>query len=140
MIASFPEIASNAMPIFAAKTSVPVGRTKHKIRIDRFQVHITPVWALTDYKVQGSTYSKATLDLHYRQRAKGHSTHKRYTSTYVQLSRVRSLAGVSLLSKISLDDVGNKPHKLLLKEDLRIQQLASATEKRWAQIEAQEGF
>jgi len=136
--AVFPEMGSTATPIFCSSGPVKIGN----MSVNRYQVPVTPAWAITDYKVQGSTYDAVTLDLH-RQNVtsnKDASSHNRYCSCYVQLSRVRSLQSLFLLQPITLNDVNAKPDKLLLVEDERIAQLAASTEIAWEQIESSAGF
>ena len=109
--------------------------------VTRHQVPVTPAWAITDYKVQGSTYEAVTLDLH-RQNitSKDGSSHKRYCSSYVQLTRVRSLQDLFLLQPVTLKDLNGKPDKLLVLEDQRIAQLTMSTEIAWEQIESSAEF
>ena len=102
---------------------------------------MTPAWAVTDYKVQGSTYDAVTLDLHRQNTSsKDGSSHKRYCSSYVQLTRVRSLQDLFLLQPVTLKDLSAKPDKLLVVEDQRIAQLAMSTEIAWEQIESSAEF
>jgi hypothetical protein len=127
--AIFPEMGSTATPIFCLSGSVKIGN----MSVTRHQVPVTPAWAVTDYKVQGSTYDAVTLDLH-RQNisSKDGSSHKRYCSCYVQLTRVRSLQDLFLLQPVTLKDLNGKPDKLLVVEDQRIAQLATPTEIAWS--------
>ena len=123
--AMFPEMGSTATPIFCLSGSVKIGN----MSITRHQVPVTPAWAITEYKVQGSTYEAVTLDLHRQSTSsKDGSSHKRYCSVYVQLTRVPSLQGLSLLQPVTLGDLSGKPDKLLVVEDQRIAQLAISTE------------
>ena len=135
--AIFPGIGSTATPIFCSSGSVKIGN----MSVTRHQVPVTPAWAITDYKVQGSTYEAVTLDLHRQSiSSKDGSSHKRYCSCYVQLTRVRSLQGLSLLQPVTLKDFNAKPDKLLMVEDRRIEQLAMSTEIAWKQIESSAEF
>ena len=135
--AMFPGIGSTATPIFCLSGSVKIGN----MSVTRHQVPVTPAWAITDYKVQGSTYDAVTLDLHrHNISSKDGSSHKRYCSCYVQLTRVRSLQDLFLLQPVTLKDLSGKPDKLLMVEDQRIAQLAMSTEIAWKQIESSAGF
>jgi hypothetical protein len=128
---------STAIPVFSLSGPMKIGG----MSVTRHQAPVTPAWAITDYKVQGSTYDFITVDLHRPNRSsKGGSAHRIYCSYYVQLSRARSLQGLSLLQAITLEDVNAKPDKLLILEDQRIEQLAKSTEIAWAQIESSPGF
>jgi len=133
----FPEMGSTAIPVFCSSGSVKI----KNMSVTRHQVPVTPTWAITDYKVQGSTYDAVTLDLH-RQNisSKNGSSHKRYCSCYVQLTRVRSLQDLFLLQPVTLEDFNGKPDNLLRVEDQRIAQLAISTEIAWEQIESSAEF
>jgi hypothetical protein len=102
---------------------------------------VTPAWAITEYKAQGSTYDRVTLDLHWLSISrKDASSHRRYCSANVQLTRARSLQGLSLLQLVTLADLSGKPDKLLAIEDQRIAELATSTEAAWKEIESKAGF
>ena len=100
--------------------------TAKKTSVNRRQIGLTPGFAFTEYKVQGATFESAVLDLRRKNKRRGES-HKRFCSTYVQLSRLRTLQGVFLLEKIDLDDIDNKPHAELRAEDIRLQALEQQT-------------
>lgn len=82
--------------------------------IRRHQVPIAPAFALTEYKVQGSTYRSAVLDL----------SRQSYvtldTATYVQLSHLKERRHLWLLEPVKLSDLRNKMHHELVAEDHRI--------------------
>jgi hypothetical protein len=135
--AMFPEMGSTATPIFCLSGSVKIGN----MSVTRHQVPVALAWAITDYKVQGSTYDAVTLDLHRPNiSSKDGSSHKRYCSCYVQLTRVRSLQDLFLLQPVTLKDLNGKPDKLLRVEDQRIAQLAASTEIAWEEIESSAEF
>ena len=135
--AIFPEMGSKATPIFCSSGPVKIGN----MSVTRYQVPVTPAWAITEYKVQGSTYEAVTLDLHRQSTSsKDGSSHKRYCSVYVQLTRVPSLQGLSLLQPVTLADLSGKPDKLLVVEDQRIAQLAMSTEMEWEELESKPCF
>ena len=104
--------------------------------ITRHQVPVTPAWAITDYKVQSLTCDAVTLDLHRKNTERRDlSSHKIYCSVYVQLSRVRSLQDLYLLQALTLEDLKNKPDKLLILEDQRLARLAESTRIAWSGLE-----
>ena len=120
----FLGISRDCIPVFSGSFTVDVGN----MRVTRHQVPIGPAFALTEYKVQGSTYDYAVLDLSRKSRAyKENALHKRYCSVYVQLSRLRSLRGLHLLQPLTLNDLQNKMHRKLHEEDCRLEQLAVET-------------
>ena len=135
--AIFPEMNSTAVPIFCSSGSVKIGN----LSIMWYQVPVTPAWAITDYKVQGATCKVVTLDLHWQNiSSKDGSSHKRYCSSYVQLTRVPSLQDLSLLQPITLKGFNHKPDRLLVIEDQRIAELAMSTDTTWKQIESSAEF
>jgi hypothetical protein len=87
--------------------------------IRRHQVPIAPAFALTEYKVQGSTYRSAATG--------EDASHPRHCSTYVQLSRLKERRHLWLLEPVKLSDLRNKMHHELVAEDHRMQELAAAT-------------
>jgi hypothetical protein len=128
----FPGMGSAALPVFRLPLRAKIG----DMSVTRHQVPITPAWAITEYKAQGSTYDSIVVDLH-RQNAntRDGSSHQRNCSIYVQLSRTRSLQGLSLLEPVTLNDLNSKPNDLLLIEDRRITQLAMSTDIAWKLVE-----
>jgi hypothetical protein len=47
-------MGSTAMPVFHLSSPVKIG----DMSVTRHQVPVTPAWAITEYKVQGSTYGR----------------------------------------------------------------------------------
>ena len=89
---------------------------------------MSPAFALTEYKVQGATYKNAVLDLHQKSKPRGEdASHKCYCSFYVQLSRLESLKGLTLLEPLTLADITFKMHRKLREEDNRLEKLATQT-------------
>ena len=62
------------------------------------------------------------------------------TGNTVQLTRARSLQGLSLLQLVTLADLSGKPDKLLAVEDRRIAELATSIGAAWKEIESKAGF
>jgi hypothetical protein len=91
-----------------------------------------PAFCLTDYKVQGSTLSNAILDIKDNGSGKGKNSHRKFTSNYVQLSRLQSFQGVHLLQEICLDDLRFRPDDRLLAEIERLMKLERDTMAAWA--------
>jgi hypothetical protein len=130
-------MGSTAIPVFYLSSPVKIGN----MSVTRHQVPVTPAWAITEYKAEGSTYDRVTVDLHWENiSSKDGPSHKRYCSSYVQLTRTRSLQGLSLLQPVTLKDLSGKPDKLLVVEDQRIAELAMLTETAWKQIESSPRF
>ena len=121
---AFEAVDRDCIPVFASTFPVKVGN----MWIRRLQVPMSPAFALTEYKVQGSTYRAAVLDLSRQTYATGEdATHSRHCSSYVQLSRLQVMDRLWLLEPIKLSDVLNKIHHELVAEDHRLQQLAALT-------------
>lgn len=102
------------------------------VSVRRKQVPICPAFCLTDYKVQGSTLSVAILDLKDVSSRRGHDSHRKYCSLYVQLSRLRSFQGQHLLEKVTLDDLRFSPDPDLIMEMDRLRALEAKTLAAWA--------
>lgn len=120
----FQAIQNDCIPVFASAFPVRV----ENMWIKRLQVPMSPAFALTEYKVQGSTYRTAVLDLSRHSNARGEdAVHARHCSIYVQLSRLKTMSGLWLLEPVRLGDLLNGMHHELAAEDRRLQRLASAT-------------
>lgn len=105
------------MPVF------PVDSTVHHNGLAIKQKHIllTPAFVLAEYKVQGSTFKSAVVDLKRTKHVKAlQEIYKNFYSTYVQLSQLTTLEGVQLLEPITLFDVSYKPHSNLKFETIRL--------------------
>ena len=94
------------------------------------QLSITLGFALTEYKVQGATFDSAVVDLKCQSRGEI-VTHKRFCSTYVQLSRLCSFAGLGLFQPIDITDINNQPHPQLQDKDLRLDNVTCTTSVTW---------
>ena len=124
---AFEGIDNDCVPVFASTFPAKVGG----LWIRRHQVPMSPAFALTEYKVQGSTYRYGALDLARRTYGMGRDAiHARHCSGYVQLSRLQMMENLWLLEPITLGDLRNKMHHELVAEDLRLQQLAAVTLQR----------
>ncbi|KAN0085149.1 hypothetical protein V8E54_001616 [Elaphomyces granulatus] len=125
----FPETGSNAISIFSSSTSLKIDN----MSVRRLQVPITPAWAVTDYKVQGSTCEAITLDIRRnKSRNRGTSGHNQYCSRYVGLTRVKL--------RVTLEDIKIKPDKRLLREEQRLADLAAKTDVACRKIESSDEF
>lgn len=90
-----------------------------------------PAFCLTDYKVQGSTLNSAILDLKDDPSLRGRDRHQKFCSTYVQLSRLRTLTGLYLLQEIEMKDLQFEPHPRILAAMDRLQKLEEVTLNTW---------
>jgi hypothetical protein len=124
----FEGLEAAVMPVFPLAKSI----TLKGYSVRRRQVPMCPAFCLTDYKVQGSTLASAVLHLKHDPSAKGQDGHKRYCSTYVQLSRLRSLEGLHLLQRITMEDLRFGSDGRLLSEMGRLATLEHETMTAWA--------
>lgn len=99
--------------------------------VRRKQIPICPAFCLTDYKIQGATLDSVILDLKDDSKNRRRDSHRKYCSTYVQLSRLRSLADLHLLQPISMCDLEHRPDPQLLQEIQRLQLLQDKTLRIW---------
>jgi PIF1 helicase. len=99
--------------------------------VRRRQVPICPAFSLTDYKVQGATLESAILDLKDDRKGRRQDPHRKFCSTYVQLSHLRSLTGLHLLQPIDMSDLQLRPDPQLLSEIQRLQALELETLVAW---------
>lgn len=123
----FASLDEDILPIFPFETSMTV--KGYSVR--RKQIPICPAFCLTDYKIQGATLTSAILDLKNDNRNRRRDSHRKYCSTYVQLSRLRSLRGLHLLQPIDMNDLRYGPDPQLLDEIQRLQALELETIRAW---------
>ena len=125
----FPDLEPSVIPVLPLERSITI--KGHSVR--RTQVPMCPAFSLTDYKVQGSTLANAVLDLKDDPTTGGRDSHRKYCSTYVQLSRLRASTGLNLLQKIDMQDLRFQPDSDLLVEIKRLFTLEQETMERWAE-------
>ncbi|KAH7028450.1 hypothetical protein B0J12DRAFT_584062 [Macrophomina phaseolina] len=123
----FEDLEPSVMPVFPSERSITV----KGFSVRRQQVPMCPAFCLTDYKVQSSTLSAAILDLKDDPARRGQDGHRKYCSTYVQLSRLRSSKGLHILQKIDMTDLRFGPDPRLLTEMQRLQELEKETIAAW---------
>src|SRR5467141_3203893 len=121
-------------PFFPSKYSSTIKdlTTKQQVKIRRFQVPLTPAFAITDYKAQGGTFKELETSLAFSKMKKG-SSHYKWTSLNVQLRRLLSFEGLGLMEEITMNNVQYKPHQQLGAELQRLETLAIPTARRWRQ-------
>lgn len=123
----FDDLDAKIIPVFPLDRSITI--KGYSVR--RRQVPMCPAFSLTDYKVQGSTLTTAVLDLKHDPSARGQDGHKKYCSTYVQLSRLRSLHGLHLLQRLDMEDLAFRPDARLIVEMARLCTLQQETMASW---------
>ncbi len=90
------------------------------------QVPLRLAWAITVHKSQGMSLDAAHMDL---------SSAFEYGQGYVALSRVRTLAGLSL---VALNDRALSVHPEIAKEDLELRERAEAAREAFSALDARE--
>lgn len=130
-VSGFDSLEPAIVPIFPLERSIPL----KGLSVRRKQVPICPAFCLTDYKVQGATLGSAILDLKDDPTMRGQDRHRKYCSTYVQLSRLRSSTGIHLLQRIEMKDLRFAPDSRLLDEMHRLQELEKETLAAWKEHE-----
>jgi hypothetical protein len=125
--ATFDGLDQSIMPVFPVERSI----TLKGYSVRRKQVPMCPAFCLTDYKVQGSTLTSAILDLKDDPTIRGLDRHRKFCSTYVQLSRLRSSKGLYLLQRLDMSDLQFGPDPRLLTEMQRLQELEKQTMAAW---------
>ena len=123
----FDGLDEDLIPVFPITRSITIKNSS----IRRTQVPMCAAFSLTDYKVQGQTLTEAVLDLKDDSSIGGQDEHRKFCSRIVQLSRLRTSAGLHLLRHIEMSDVCFQPHPDLLLEMDRLQTLEAQTLAAW---------
>ncbi|KIM92649.1 hypothetical protein OIDMADRAFT_36427 [Oidiodendron maius Zn] len=129
------DIDAKIIPVFPLERSITI----KGLSVRRRQVPMCPAFRLANYKVQGSTLTTAVLDLKHDPTARGQDSHKKYCSTYVQLSRLRLSDGLHLLQTIDMEDLRFSPDDQLLIEMQRLKAVERETIAAWAFYEPVSG-
>jgi hypothetical protein len=124
---SFEGLDEGVIPVFPIERSIKI--KSYSIR--RKQVPTCAAFSLTDYKVQGQTFIEAILDLKNDTGTRERDSHRKFCSRNVQLSRLTSFAGLHLLQRLDMSDISGGPHKLLLAEMSRLEDLEKQTLASW---------
>ena len=119
----------NIIPIYPSSSPVPStghtpSRNTKNISIQRFQLPVSPAFAITDYKSQGLTFDNAVLDL---RRPTRETNQKCFHSVYVMLSRLKSWSGLQILRPFPIQDIQHQPLAELFLEYDRLNLLQQET-------------
>lgn len=126
---SFSNVPDGLVPVFPVQMRGQIPNIPG-LSFYRHQVPLTLGFAFTDYKSQGNTFTELILDLVFgKQRGVDH--HGKWTSINVQLGSVKSLSGVWLRERITLEDVSFRPHPDLQVELSRLEALEQQTLDLW---------
>ena len=85
----------------------------------------TPSFAITDYKSQSQSFDKACLDI---------DSSSSFSSLYVNLSRCRTLEGVSLLRPIPQTVWNKEPSNSIKTGMMRLEELSQRTVEKWKSL------
>lgn len=120
---SFPGLAEDIIPIFPTEGSFYIHSEK-RFKIKRRQLALTAAYAFTDIKSQGQTIEHVVVDL-------GRTTCFALNpfNAYVALSRSRGRDNIRLLRDFDEKLFTHPPSEDLLKEDIRLANLAEETKK-----------
>ncbi len=105
--------------------SEPVMRQGRSSSTWRTGLPCTPGFAITDYKSQSQTFDEIYLDI---------DTSSSFSSLYVQLSRGRTLRGVSLLRPIPPSVWNKEPSSSTLAGMARLEELSKRTFEEWKDL------
>ena len=97
----------NIIPIFPTFSPVPskstsIPNSTKTNSIQRFQLPLSPAFAITDYKSQELPFNNAVLDMG---RPTRESNQKCFHSVYVMLSRLKSWSGLQILRPFPIRDI-----------------------------------
>ena len=139
----FHDLAPELVPIFTEEASITFkarpntfSKKQESFTVRRLQIPISLAFAITAYKSQGWTFTMAVIDLEKPQPPPVISEYVTFCLVYVMLSRLKTLAGLYLLTPISLNSIQSKPHQELLKHQHRLTKMHQMTIKRWRSRES----
>ncbi len=92
---------SDIVSIFSIISSFHVNKTS----IQRIQVLIVLVFAITEYKVQNSTFDKTVLDLKVKFEKESDINYYKFYFLYVQLFRLRIFFDLHILESLKIKDL-----------------------------------
>lgn len=119
---SFPSLPVKVFPLFPMKSTVSL----QGVSINRMQILLIPTFAITEHKIQETTFKITILDFQYGNSTTGKS-HGAFCSSYVQLSRLQSLHSMQLLQTISPIDIDNKPYLYFQQSNAKLDVLSRNT-------------
>ncbi|KIM77056.1 hypothetical protein PILCRDRAFT_77181 [Piloderma croceum F 1598] len=110
-------LSDNIVPIVPISTTFRYKQPNGlHFSITRRQLPLIPVYAFTDYKVQGQLMERAIVDITYCSSLQ---------SMYVMLSRVRSLKGIAILRKYPANKINQRLAQEFRNEFKRLKSLTS---------------
>lgn len=99
----------------------------YNINIISLKIPMILDFAVSEYKVQGTIFQIAVLNLQYNFKAEDKDLYKRFCSTYIQLLRLKTLNKVKLLQLITLENIRSKAYTKLQEKSLIIDDISNQT-------------
>ncbi len=112
---------SNIVSIFSIISSFQI----NKISIQRIQMSIVLVFAITKYKVQNSTFDKIILDFKIRFERENDINFHKFCFLYVQLFRLRTFFNLHILESLKIKDLTHVSNLELITEFNKLHELQS---------------
>jgi len=132
----FEGLAPNVQPFFPTNHFGEIkDLTEREVSVRRWQVPLTPAFAITEYKAQGRTRTMDELGIDLNFDGMIHMlSHYKWTSLNLQLGRTMKFTDICLHDPITSADVKFRPDESLAQEIARLEQLALETEQRWRDL------
>jgi hypothetical protein len=89
--------------------------------VQRTQIFIISIFAITKYKTQKSIFNTTILDLKIKLKKQNENNHHKFCSTYVQLSRLRTFFELHILEFLIMNDFKHRSNLELIIEMKRLQ-------------------
>ncbi len=101
--------------------SITSSFTIKKIFVQRIQIFIISIFAITKYKAQKSIFNTTIFDLKIKSKKQSENNHHKFCSTYVQLSRLRIFFEFHILEFFIMNDFKHELNLELMIEMKRLQ-------------------
>jgi hypothetical protein len=105
--------------------------TIKKIIVQRIQILIISIFAITKYKTQESIFNTTILDLKIKSKKQNENNHHKFCSTYVQLSRLRIFFEFYIFKSFIMNDFKHRSNLELKIEMKKLQILQKKIIENW---------
>jgi hypothetical protein len=123
----FENMKSDVVSIFSITSSLII----KKIFVQRTQILIISIFAITKYKAQRSIFNTTILDLKIKLKKQSENSHHKFCSTYVQLSRLRTFFELHILESLIMNDFKHRLNLELMIEMKKLQVLQKRIIENW---------
>jgi hypothetical protein len=110
---------SDVILIFSITSSFTI----KNFSVQRTQILIISIFAITKYKAQKSTFNTAILDLKMKSKKQSKNNHHKFCFTYVQLFRLRIFFELHILESLIMNDFKHRLNLELMIEMKKLQVL-----------------